>query len=234
MNILKSLLLGLIRSFNRKIFPTNWKDFRNVKPISHFFGADRGQPIDRYYIEKFLSDNRKQIKGTVLEIGDDSYSKQFGKDIIRQEILLYAPNNSKSTIISDLTNHATLKKQIADCFICTQTLNFIYDVKSAVEGIYYMLRENGCALVTLSGISQISRYDMDRWGDYWRFTDKSARMIFSEIFGPENVQVVTYGNVLSSVAFLEGISAEELKEDELLYTDCDYQITVAVKAVKRY
>ncbi len=234
MNILKGLLLGLIRSFNRKIFRTNWKDFRNVKPISQFFGTDRGQPIDSYYIEYFLSENIDQIRGIVLEIGDDSYSRQFGKDITRQEILHYTTDNPKATIVGDLANHRTLKNQIADCIICTQTLNFIYDFKSAVKGIHYLLRENGCALVSLSGISQISRYDMDRWGDYWRFTDKSAKKIFSDIFGPENVQVVTYGNVLSSVAFLEGISAEELKEDELLYTDRDYQVTVAVKAVKRY
>jgi hypothetical protein len=207
MNILKGLLLGLTKSFNRKVFRTNWKDFRNVKPISQLFGIDRGQPIDRYYVEKFLNDNRDHIKGTVLEIGDDSYSRQFGKDITRQEILHYAPNNPKATIIGDLTNQTTLKNKIADCFICTQTLNFIYDIKSAVEGIYYMLRENGCALITLSGISQISRYDMDRWSDYWRFTNKSARKLFSDVFGPENVHVVTYGNILSSIAFLEGISA---------------------------
>ena len=232
MNILKRFLLGLVRSFNRKVFRTNWKDFRTVKPVSQLFGIDRGQSIDRYYVEKFLNDNRDQIRGTVLEIGDDSYSRQFGKDITRQEILHYTTNNSKATIIGDLTNQATLKNQIADCFICTQTLNFIYDVKSAVEGIYYMLKENGYALVTLSGISQISRYDMDRWGDYWRFTDKSARKLFSDVFGPENVQIVTYGNVLSSVAFLEGVSAEELKEEELLFPDNDYQVIIALKVFK--
>ena len=232
MNILKGLLLGFIRTFNRKVFRTNWKDLRNVKPVSQLFGIDRGRPIDRYYVERFLNDNRDHIRGTVLEIGDDSYSRQFGKDITRQEILHYAPNNSKATIIGDLTNQITLKNQIADCFICTQTLNFIYDVKSAVEGIYYMLRENGCALVTLSGISQISRYDMNRWGDYWRFTDKSARRIFSEIFGPDNVQVITYGNVLSSIAFLEGISAKELREEELLFSDNDYQVIIALKVFK--
>jgi len=233
MSILKKFLTGLFRSFNRKVFRTSWKDFRNVRPVSQLFGVDRGQPIDRYYIERFLSENREQIKGTVLEVGDDLYSRKFGKDITRQEILHITSDNPRATIIGDLTNHQTLKKEVADCFICTQTLNFIYDVKSAVAGIHYMLKENGCALITVSGISQISRYDMDRWGDYWRFTDRSARTAFSEVFGTENIQLFIYGNVLSSVALLEGISAEELKEEELLFNDNDYQVIIAVKAIKK-
>jgi hypothetical protein len=32
------------------------------------------------------------------------------------------------------------------------------------------LKPGGVLLATVSGISQISRYDMYRWGDYWRFT----------------------------------------------------------------
>ena len=94
-----------------------------------------------------------------------------------------------------------------------------------------MLKEKGCALVTVSGVSQISRYDMERWGDFWRFTNKSVSAIFSEVFGPENIQIFTY--VLSSVSLLEGISAEELGENELLFNDHDYQVIIAVKAIKK-
>ncbi|KPK84754.1 MAG: hypothetical protein AMS27_09115 [Bacteroides sp. SM23_62_1] len=206
---------------------------RNVRPVSQLFGVDRGQPVDRYYIEKFLNENKKYIQGTVVEIGDDTYARKYGMNITRQEILHLTSDNPRATIIGDLTNQKTLKNQIADCFICTQTLNFIYDVKSAIEGIYFMLKDKGCALVTVSGISQISRYDMERWGDFWRFTDKSISGIFSEVFGSENIQLHTYGNVLSSVALLEGISAEELSEDELLFNDNVYQVIIAVKAIKK-
>ncbi len=233
MNILKKSFLSLLRSINRKLFGTNWKDLRNVKPISSNFGIERGLPVDRYYIEKFLKENKALIKGRVLEVGDDYYSSLFETGIVKQNILHYTSTNPKATIVGDLTNLKTLKPNVADCFICTQTLNFIYDVKLAVKGIHFLLGENGCALVTLSGISQISRYDMDRWGDYWRFTDKSVKQVFSEVFGKENIEVLYYGNVLASVALLEGISSEELTEKELLYTDKDYQVIVTVKAIKR-
>ena len=91
----------------------------------------------------------------------------------------------------------------------------------------------GIAIVTVSGISQISRYDYERWGDYWRFTDMSIKIAFEEVFGKNNVEAEVYGNVLSATAFLQGISAEELTKEELFYKDNDYQMTICIKAVKK-
>ena len=51
---------------------------RRLNPISTMFGYDRGRPIDRYYIENFLAYHADDIRGRVLEIGDDSYTRQFG------------------------------------------------------------------------------------------------------------------------------------------------------------
>ncbi len=88
-------------------------------------------------------------------------------------------------------------------------------------------------LATVAGISQISRFDMDRWGDYWRFTDAATRRLFGEVFGTENVVVKTRGNVLVACAFLHGLAVEELKPAELEYDDPDYQVIITVRAVKR-
>lgn len=233
MSFIKQNIITWYRSFNRKLFGTNWKDLRNLKPISELFGTDRGTPIDRFYIETFLNKNKELIKGSVLEIGNDYYSKLFGNNITKQEILHFTSDNKNATIVGDLTEIKTLKPEIADCFICTQTINFIYDFKSAIHGIYYLLKFDGIALITLSGISQISRYDMDRWGDFWRFTDKSTKLMFIDVFGEDNISIECYGNVLASISFLEGISAEELKKEELLYHDPNYQITITVKAIKK-
>lgn len=219
--------------YKRAFIKPNWYNLRNLEPISRLFGFDRGTPIDRVYIEDFLYKNNEYIKGVVGEIGDDTYAKKFGSNITKIEVLHYTPDNPKATIIGDLTDYKTLKENILDCFILTQTLNFIYDFKSAIAGIHYMLGKGGVALVTVAGISQISRYDMDRWGDYWRFTDLSIKKAFDEVFGPENVEVETYGNVLTAIAFLHGISAQELTKQELFYKDKDYQVTIAIKALKK-
>ena len=218
----------LIRLFKR----INWYNLRNLSPVSQVFGLNRGTPIDRVYIEDFLAKNRNFIKGVVCEIADDSYSRKFGSDIQAYEILHYTNDNSDATIIGDLCNISSLPGKKMDCFFLTQTLNFIYDFKSAIEGLHYMLRDNGVALVTVSGISQVSRYDYERWGDYWRFTDMSIKKAFEEVFGEGNVKVDVYGNVLTSTAFLQGISAEELTNKELFHKDNNYQMILCVKAIK--
>jgi len=116
--------------------------------------------------------------------------------------------------------------------ILTQTFQFIYDVKRAIRYSYQALAPGGMMLVTIPGISQISRYDMNRWGEYWRFTTLSAQKLFEEVFPAGNVEVKAFGNVLTTVAFLHGLATEELTSDELDYSDPDYQMVITVRAVK--
>lgn len=88
-------------------------------------------------------------------------------------------------------------------------------------------------MCTVSGISQISRYDMDRWGDYWRFTDLSIRKLMESVFGEGNVEIVTFGNALAATAFLQGLAIDDLPDTSLLdKKDLDYQITIGIKATK--
>src|SRR5262249_42622156 len=119
-----------------------------------------------------------------------------------------------------------------DCMIVTQTLPFIFDTRAAIGTMHRLLRPGGTALVTFPGISQISRYDMNRWGDYWRFTSLSARRLFEEAFGSGSVELTVYGNVLTAVAFLQGLAAEELTEPELSFHDPDYELLIAVRATR--
>ncbi len=205
---------------------------QSLDPVSKIFALDRGTPIDRVYIEDFLIGNSNLIQGNVLEIADSTYSKKFGENISNYGVLSEVKSNNIG-IVGDLTNVNTLPSEEIDCFICTQTLNFIYEFKKAIYGIYHTLKKNGSALVTVAGISQISRYDMDRWGDYWRFTDLSMKKVFGEVFGDKNVKVEFYGNVLAATAFIQGVSAEELTKEELFYKDEDYQVTIVVRATKR-
>src|SRR5262249_4673712 len=98
--------------------------------------------------------------------------------------------------------------------------------------LYRILKPGGILLVTVPGISHICRPDADLYGDYWRFTTWSMRRLFDEFFAPANVTVEAYGNVLSSIAFLEGVAAEELKQHELQMRDPNYELLVTVRARK--
>ena len=216
-----------MKKIKRLLKKVDWHDLRTTKPISRVFGFDRGQPIDRYYIESFLQENSSAIKGKVIEIADNEYTRKFGKNnAIVSEVLHAVEGNPKATIVGDLVTGKGLPENAFDCFILTQTLQFIYDIHSASENVVKCLKPGGVALITVAGISQISRYDMDRWGDYWRFTDKSLKMLFEQHVPEENIKIKTYGNVLSSVAFLHGLASDELTQEELDYTDQDYQMII--------
>lgn len=221
------------KTFNKLFHKVRWNDLRKTTPVSRVFGLDRGTPIDRYYIKRFLQQHSMSIHGRVLEVAENTYTKEYGNNVTSSEVLHYGRSNRRSTIVGDLTQPATLPSESFDCFLCTQTLNFIFDVRNAIQGIYHLLSKNGVALVTMAGISQISRYDMERWGDFWRFTSKSTSRLFSDVFGEQQVKVECFGNVLSSIAFLEGISSEELTNEELDFHDDDYQMVITVVATKK-
>ncbi|NIO11755.1 MAG: methyltransferase domain-containing protein, partial [Deltaproteobacteria bacterium] len=140
--------------------------------------------------------------------------------------------NAQATIVADLTHAEQIPADSYDCIILTQTLQFIYDTRKVVETLYRILKPNGVLLATCSGINRISRYDMDRWGEYWRFTTLSASRLFEEIFPPSHVSVESHGNVLAAVAFLHGLATSELRQEELDYNDPDYDILITVRAVK--
>jgi SAM-dependent methyltransferase len=210
-------------------------DLRRVTPIDPLFGGGRGKPVDRHYIERFLSENAADIRGRVLEVAEDNYTRRFGGGRVSQSDVIHAdPGNPRATLVADLTDAAEIASDTFDCFICTQTLTYIYDVQRAVATIHRILKPGGVLLATVPGISQISPYDRDRWGEYWRFTTQSLRRLLTESFAPEDVTVVAHGNVLASTAFLQGLAVEDLRHDELDHHDQRYEMLITGRAVKRH
>jgi glycosyltransferase involved in cell wall biosynthesis len=207
---------------------------RRLAPVSRQFGWDRGGlPVDRYYIERFLERHAADISGRVLEARDDAYTRRFGgANVTQADVLHPVAGNPKATIVADLTCADQIPGDSFDCIVLTQVLPFIPDVAAAVRTLHRILRPGGVALVTVPGISQIVRYDMDRWGDYWRFTSLSARRLFEAAFTAGEVQVEAHGNVLVATAFLQGLTTRDLRTDELGYRDPDYEVLITVRAVK--
>lgn len=208
-----------------------WHDLKNVNPVSTTFGFDRGTPIDRYYIEKFLKANSQHISGKVLEVAESHYSKKFGSAVTAYEVL-HVEKNKNATIIGNLTQEETLPVNVIDCFICTQVFNFIFEFQRAIEGAHQLLKPGGVLLATVSGISQISRYDADRWGHYWSFYPQGIGKSLKKVFGEDNVMINSYGNSLTAISFLKGIAMEELSEQELDFADPDYPVSINIVAKK--
>jgi SAM-dependent methyltransferase len=244
-------LYKLIRIFGRRFLPvttrrkiirlTRWPpvglvrfgNLRRLKPISPDWGLERGQPIDRYYIERFLAQSVDDIQGRVLEIGDNTYAHQFGQNRVTESVVLHvAEQRNHVTLIGSLIDRSSIPAASFDCLIVTQTLQFIYEVQEAINTIYHSLKPGGVALVTVPGISQISRYDMDRWGHYWSFTTRSVENLFTVLFPSNHLEIKAHGNVLAAISFLHGLASQELRGTELDYTDPNYQLLITVRATR--
>jgi SAM-dependent methyltransferase len=210
----------------------NFGSLRRTTPISPIYGFERGQPIDRYYGENFLTRHAADIRGHVLEIGDAAYTRQFGGDkVTKSDVLHVCEGNPQATIIGDITNAPQIPDNTFDCFILYQTLQLIYDLPAAIKTVHRILKPGGVVLVTIPGIIQIADQE---WANYWywSFTSLSAQRLFAECFLSEKIQVETCGNVLSAISALSGLATEELRKKELDVCDPRYQLTINLRAVK--
>jgi SAM-dependent methyltransferase len=205
---------------------------RRLDPVSREWGFDRGGPIDRYYVEEFLLHHAADIKGRVLEIGDDEYTRRFGGNRVEaRDILDVDSSNPKATIIADLAEADQVPSDLFDCIILTQTLHVIYETRLVIEALHRILKPGGVLLATFPGLSKISWTELPgSW--FWGFTSNSARRLFGEAFPPAGVAVESFGNVLAASAFLYGFSHWELSRSELDYRDPEFDLLVGVRAAK--
>ena len=201
-------------------------------PTSESWGFDRGTPVDRYYIERFLHANRDVIHGRVVEIQDRVYTDRFGHDVTRADVLDIDASNHRATIVADLASANHLASETHDCLVVTQTLHLIRDTRAALAHLHRMLVPGGTLLATLPAVSRVSR-GVGVQGDYWRFTVASATWLFGDVFGEEAVHVASHGNVLSAIAFLTGLAAEEIRPRDLDVNDPYFPVVIAVRATKR-
>ena len=223
-----------------KFLPGRWPpplgkiDFGSLgstRAVSMDFGWDRGTPVDRYYVENFLRDRSQDIKGHVLEIGDDSYSRRFGTGITQQDVLHVNRESPKGTITGDVTVRGVLPDDAFDCIIFTQTLHVIFELHEAVERLHATLKPGGVLLLTVPGISQIDRQEWaTNW--CWSLTATSVHRLFNSVFGRGDLHIMTHGNVFAAICFLTGAVQEELDTKKLDVHDPAYPVIITLRAQK--
>jgi SAM-dependent methyltransferase len=238
---MKSVIIAFLRwlykkGLNKTEIPDTGEvilgDFNRTSPFSEEFGYDRGGPIDRYYIENFLEKNEALIHGRVLEIGDNEYTLRFGKSRVAQsDIFDIDSDNSKATIIGDLSNASNISDNNFDCIILTQTLHMIYNYSDALATCFRILKQNGTLLLTVPGITNID-YNDEKNSWMFSFTKGSIQKALTDIFPTERIQVETYGNVLTATAFLYGMGLPELPKHQVDFTDPHYQVIISAIATK--
>lgn len=203
---------------------------RRLTPISRF-GFERGQPIDRYFIERFLDQSREAIGGVCLEVRDDSYTRRFGGDrVTRCDVLDIDEKNARATIVGDLRRLTNVAADSYDCIVLTQVLQYIDDPCAAVAETFRILRPGGTLLLTVPMVGPLDERGVT---DYWRYTDTSVRHLLERHFSAADLEIRTWGNMLTCVAFLMGLAQEDLRPAQLNHVDRTYSNTISARAVKR-
>jgi SAM-dependent methyltransferase len=214
-------------------------DLKRPSPLSRDWGYDRGTPVARYYIEDFLGRHAGDVRGRVLELASNDYTKRFGGPRVEQsDVLAVETNNSNATIVGDLAQEETLPEAAFDCIIFTQALQYIYDTRRGVEMLYRALKPGGVLLTTVSGIGPMGDHPgypekPDRWPWYWIFTLAALRRLMEDRFGEDAVAAEAHGNIFTATAFLYGLALEELDSSDLQIDDPRFAVTIAARAIKR-
>jgi peptidoglycan/xylan/chitin deacetylase (PgdA/CDA1 family)/SAM-dependent methyltransferase len=210
----------------------DWGDLRRTDPVSRDWGYDRGTPIDRYYIDRFLETHAADIGGVVLEVQEPDLSRKHGGGRIEHvDVVDLDPSNPRATITADLRDARAIPSETFDCIVLTQTIHVIDDMPAVAAECWRILKPGGVLLATVPCTSRVClEYGDD--GDFWRMTEAGARRLFSTAFSSDHIETRSYGNVLVNAAFLYGLGTHEVTPSEFDVHDPYFPLLVGVRAVK--
>jgi glycosyltransferase involved in cell wall biosynthesis len=208
-------------------------DLRRLTPAKDKSSGRQGNAIYYYYTERFLGNNANRIQGSVLEAGGYRYAERYGKNSVSKVDLLFLKGSSvpRGKNIVTLDDADRMLSHTYDCIILPQTLQYTYDIKTALITLHRILKHGGVLLSTVSGISRNKKEDHDV-NRFWSFTALSAYKLCSEVFPESHISVSSYGNVMTATALMHGLAAEELSPRQLDFNDPLYQVVVTIRAVK--
>lgn len=200
-----------------------------LKPLSYNYGTSRGgHSIARYYIEIFIEEQREFIKGTVMEIGDGRYSVLGGEAVKNLLILSLNDEKKEHYVKGNLETGEGLQENSLDCLILTNVLSSLFDIQAAVRNIGKSLKKGGRAIITVPGIAALYRVQYETYGQFWRFTPSGVMQLLKQYIPDAKIAIKEYGNVKTSVAFLYGMTVEDLTKEELEYRDSCYPMVIGI------
>ncbi len=200
------------------------------RPSSVKWGSERGTPVSRHYVDEFVASHRRWIRGRVLEVKDRRYTDQFGDEVTVSDVLDIDASNPRATVVTDLASADSVPDESYDCFLLTETLQYIFELERAIGHAHRILRRGGVLLATAPSLSPL---DSELGGvECWRFTPAAFERLFRPVFGEDNVEVSAYGNFAGCLAWLTGLATEDLPEGALAEKSDHFLQNVGVCARK--
>jgi len=203
-----------------------WGNLRRVRPFSEHFGFERGTPVDRYYLDRFLDRHRHLITGRVLEIQAPGYTMKYGRDLAATDSVdIVRRHNENLTYLCDLaTSERVIPDASYDCFLLPNTLSHLRDVEGCLRNALRVVRPGGVILASTAGLVPLTS-DVP---DYWHASAAGWREIADRAWPGCDVRIEQHGNCLAAVAAMLGLTLEELEPSELDVNDPRYPVLVTV------
>jgi hypothetical protein len=221
----RRLLVGLMRR-STSVGPVRMGSLRRLSPLAP---VRTGVRLDDYYVEEFLGQNRHLISGRVLVVGDPTYARAFGGDrVSRTDVMPVEAQPSGGLSLADLACPAAAPVAEYDCILIVGGLERIHELSAAVLRLHRMLRPGGTLLATFPGIAPVITEGSAP--TQWSLTSAAAGRLFGDVFGAELIEVTSFGNVLTVVAFLHGLTPGTLRPRELRVRDPQFPLLVSVRA----
>jgi SAM-dependent methyltransferase len=214
------------RCFLRGYPVPRWGNLRRTVPFSATYGFERGTPIDRHYLNAFLSAHRDQITGDVLEVQTTSYTERFGRSVRRSDTFDIAPSFSP-TYLCDLSHcEEVIPSASYDCVLLPNTLPHLCELDRALVQLRRIVRPGGVILASAAGLLPLT-------GDvpeFSRLTPDGWRHRLASAWPGAAVDVDGHGNCLAAIAAQLGLVLEELTPSELDVDDPRYPVLSTIAA----
>jgi SAM-dependent methyltransferase len=205
-----------------------WGNLRRVRPFSAYFGFDRGTPVDRYYLHRFLEAHRHLVKGDVLEVQTADHARRWGHDLGRVDTVDIR-NDHRPTFVCDLAQSAdVIPSDTYDCFLLPNTLQHLRDVEACLRNALRIVKPGGVILASAAGLIPL----IPDGPDYWRLSADGWRELLGGVWAGCEITVESHGNCLAAVAAMLGLALEELTPDELDHQDPRYPVLITVTCLK--
>jgi SAM-dependent methyltransferase len=225
--ILGPHLTVLARCVLRGLPIPRWGNLRRVEPFSRVFGFDRGTPVDRFYMERFLEANRQVITGRVLEVQVSSYTRTYGQAVETAHTVDINPD-WRATYTCDLADAAQIPSNSYDCFLASNTLQHVEDLPAVLRTLVRVVKPGGYVLASVPMLLPL----IPDGDDMWRLSPEAWQRTLAREWAGCEIAVEGHGNCLAAIAAMQGLALEELSDDELRVNDSRYPVLVTIKARK--
>lgn len=217
-------LTTTLRCLTRGYELPRWGNLRRTRPFSASYGFERGTPIDRFYLHRFLTAQRALITGDVLEVQVNSTTERYGTHVRRADTFDIVADFAPTYLVDFTTSPNAVPSGAYDCVLLPNALPHFRDLDGGLRSAHRVLRPGGVMLASAGGMTPLTG-DVP---DYWRFSPEGWRERLRAVWPGAEIRVEGHGNCLAAVAAQLGLAVEELTDAELGVYDPRFPVLITM------